>query len=181
MDIQTKYIDKFKSEQTFVDIYTDNYDDSDYGFIMDFNEDFLLLEKFNSDCFYDGVTIFIRENITRIRWGGNEITSASKFIDSSQRQQSKISVDLTSIQTILQTVQDSYEHVTVHIQDIDKGVCFIGQIHEMDSEYLVIYEYGTKISLDRKYILIALDNITRVDAGGHYEKNLEKLFVGQKK
>jgi hypothetical protein len=181
LDIQTKYFDKLKSEQTFAAIYTDHYDESDYGFIMDFNEDFLVLEKFNSDCFYDGISIFVRENITRIRWGGNEITSTSKLIDGSQRQQTKISVDLTSIQTILQTVHDSFEHITVHIQDIDKSVCFIGQIHEMDSEYLVIYEYGTKLSLDRKYILIALDNITRVDAGGHYEKNLEKLFVGQKK
>lgn len=176
MDLKTKYLQKLKGENTLLDIYTDNYDESDYGFIVDFNDNFLLIEKFDDECNYDGVTIFLRHNITRIRWSGNDIESVSKLIDLTKRQKSKINIDLTSTQTILESVNKQYNHITVHIQDIDKGVCFIGQIHEMDENSIVIHEFGTKSSLDRKFILLSLDDITRIDVNGQYENNLKKLF-----
>lgn len=45
MDLNTKYLQKLKDENILADIYTDNYNKSDYGFILDFNDDFLLIEK----------------------------------------------------------------------------------------------------------------------------------------
>ena len=176
MDLKTKYLEKLKDENVLVDIYTDNYNESDYGFIIDFNEDFLLIEKFGDDSNYDGLTIFFRHNITRIRWSGNEIESAFKLLDLSKRQKEIINIDLTSIQTILESINKIYNHLTVYIQDIDKDVCLIGQIHEIDENSIVINEFGTKSSLDRKFILLSLDDITRVDANGKYEKNLMRLF-----
>ena len=80
------------------------------------------------------------------------------------------------IANIYQYVNKLYNLVTVHIQNLEKGVCFIGQIHDIDSSSVVIHELGTKSTLDRKYILLSLDDITRVDAGGQYENNLKKLF-----
>ncbi len=176
MELSRKYLQKLKDENTLVEIYTDNYDESDYGFILDFNEDYLLIEKFDDECNYDGLTIFLRHNITRIRWSGNDIESVAKLIDSTKRQNGKVDIDLTSTQTILKSVSKIYNHLTVHIQNIDKNVCFIGQIHEMDESSIVIHEFGTKSSLDRKFILLSLDDITRIDVNGQYENNLIKLF-----
>lgn len=176
MELKTKYLAKLKNEQILADFYTDNYDESDYGFVVDYNDDYLLIEKFDDECNYDGLTIFLRHNISRIRWSGNDIESVSKLIDTSKRQVEKMNIDLTSIQTILETVNKTFNHLTVHIQDIDKSVCFIGQIHEMDDNSIVIHEFGTKSSLDRKFILLGLDDITRIDAGGQYENNLKRLF-----
>lgn len=176
MDLNTKYLEKLKCENTLADIYTDSYDESDYGFIIDYNDDFLLIEKFDDECHYDGLTIFLRRNVTRIRWSGNDIESVAKLIDSTKRQTDRINIDLASTKTILQTVNKLYNHLTVHIQDIDKSVCFIGQIHEMDENSIVIHEFGTKSSLDRKFILLSLDDITRIDVNGKYENNLQKLF-----
>jgi hypothetical protein len=176
MELKTKYLEKLKNEQILADFYTDNYDESDYGFIVNFNDDYLLIEKFDDECNYDGLTIFFRHNITRIRWSGNDIESVSKLIDNSRRQKDKLNIDLTSTQTILQCLNKTFNHLTVHIQDIDKAVCFIGQIHEMDDNSIVIHEFGTKSSLDRKFILLGLDDITRIDAGGQYENNLKRLF-----
>lgn len=176
MDLNTKYLQKLKDENILADIYTDNYNESDYGFIVDFNDNFLLIEKFDDECNYDGLTIFLRHSITRIRWSGNDIKSVAKLIDSTRRQKNKINIDLTKTQTILENVNKLYNHLTVHIQDIDKSVCFIGQIHEMDENSIVIYEFGTKSSLDRKFILLSLDDITRIDMNGQYENNLKRLF-----
>ncbi len=176
MNLNTKYVEKLKNENTLADIYTDRFEESDYGFILDFNDDFLLIEKFDDDCNYDGLTIFLRHHITRIRWSGNDIESAAKLIDLTKRERNKINIDLTSTQTVLESVNQLYNHLTVHIQDIDNSVCFIGQIHEMDENSIVINEFGTKSSLDRKFILLSLDDITRIDVNGKYENNLKKLF-----
>lgn len=177
MDLYTKYLEKLKNENILADIYTDNYDESDYGFVVDFNEDFLLIEKFDSECNYDGLTIFFRHNITRIRWSGNDIESVAKLIDPTKRLKDKVIIDLASTLTILKSVNQLYNHLTVHIQDIDKSVCFIGQIHEMDENSIVIHEFGTKSSLDRKFILLSMEDITRIDVNGQYENNLIKLFA----
>ncbi|MBT0549603.1 hypothetical protein AWR42_02735 [Riemerella anatipestifer] len=176
MNLYTKYLEKLKTENILVDIYTDNYDESDYGFIIDFNDDFLLIEKFDKECNYDGLTILLRHNITRIRWSGNDLESVTKLIDSTQRVKSKVNINLESIQTILESVNQLYNHLTVHIQDINSSVCFIGEIHEMDNSSVAIHEFGTMSSLDRKFILLSLGDITRVDVNGQYERNLKKLF-----
>ena len=64
MDIQTKYLTKIKDEKTFVRIYTDHYEEAREGFIIDFNEDFLLLEEFDTNSQADGISVFLTENIT---------------------------------------------------------------------------------------------------------------------
>jgi|APEBP8051072266_1049373.scaffolds.fasta_scaffold08593_3 hypothetical protein len=176
MELRTKYLDKLKNEQILAEFYTDIYDESDYGFVIDFNGNYILIEKFDDDCHYDGLTIFLRHNISRIRWSGNDIESVLKLIDNSKRQSDKLNIDLTSTRTILESMYKTFNHLTVHIQDIDKSICFIGQIHEIDDNSIVIHEFGTKSSLDRKFILLGLDDITRIDAGGKYENNLNRLF-----
>lgn len=176
MNTETKYLNELKSAKELVDIYTDRYDESLYGFVIDFNEDYLILESIDDDNNPDGVTIFNRENITRIRWGGNEIESTQKLIDQSKRLKDIKKIDLTSIQSILTSVQSVFGYVNVSIEDIDSSVCFIGEIEDMDDENLVIHEYGTKISLDRKRILLNVNDITKVEGGGNYEEGIKKII-----
>ena len=175
MNTETKYLDKLKSSKELIDIYTDRYDESLYGFIIDYNDDYLALESIN-DNNPDGISIFKRENITRIRWGGNEIESTQKLIDQSKRIKNIIKIDLTSIQSILKSVQNIFGYVNVFIEDIDSSVCFIGELENMDDENLVIHEYGTKVSLDRKRILLSLNDITKVEGGGAYEEGIKKIM-----
>jgi hypothetical protein len=58
MELKTKYLHKLKNEHILADFYTDNFDESDYGFVVDFNDEYLLIEKVNDECSYDGFTIF---------------------------------------------------------------------------------------------------------------------------
>jgi len=176
MSIETKSLKKLITDKTFVDVYADRYDESSYGFIIDFNDDFLVLDSFDDDSVADGAVVFFRENITRIRWGGNQISSAFKLIDSQKDVTRKLDVDISSIQNVLKSIQASYGYINISIQDIDSGVCFIGEITEIDDETIIIYEFGSKISLDRKNIMISVDDITKVEAGGYYEEGLLKLL-----
>lgn len=176
MDLQIKYIEKLKSEQILVDVYTDKYDESFCGYIVAYTTDFIVLEKYGDDCNYDGLSILLIRNISRIRWGGNELESSAYLIDASKRHNGSFNIDLSSMHAVLQSVEKLYNHLSVYIQDIDSSFCIIGQIHEMDDTSVVLKEYGTKSSLDRKYILLLLEDITRIDANSQYEKSLMRLY-----
>ena len=177
MELRTKYLNKLKSEQILGVFYTDNYDESDYGFVIAFNEDFVLIEKYDDNYCYDGITLLFQHHITRIRWSGNDLQSASKIIDATKRPFHIITIDLTSIQTILETISKQHRFITVHTQDLDRDICYIGEIHEMDNDDIVLHEWGTPSSLDRKFILLSLHEITRIEADGIYENNLKTLFI----
>jgi hypothetical protein len=179
MDIKLKYLNKIVNEKIFVDIYTDHYDESRFGYVLDFNDNFLLLECFTDESKFDGIIAFHRENITRIRWGGNEISSAAELIEKPIENFVKGTIDLTNMRTILKGVSENYGYVNVSIEDIDSGVCFIGEISEMDEQTIVLNEYGSKISLDRKNIMLSIQDITMVQGGGVYEENLISLFKNE--
>ena len=176
MNTETKYLESLQTSKELVDIYTDMYDDSYYGFIVQYNDDYLVLESIDDDNNPDGLIVFYRENITRIRWGGNEITTTQKLIDQSKRLKEITTLDLSSIQTILNGIQDVFGYVNISFEDIDSGVCFIGEIESMDDKSIVVHEYGTKISLDRKRILLRVEDITKVEGGGSYEERIKRII-----
>ena len=96
MNIETKNLKRIIEDKTFVDVYTDSYNESTYGFVIDFNDTFLVLYSFDDDSKANGIVIFFRENITRIRWGGNEISSVYSLIDTSEKASTSIDIDLSS-------------------------------------------------------------------------------------
>lgn len=178
MGLKTNQLKSLIKDKILVDIFTDRYNDSDYGYIIDFNDTFLLFEKVNDDCYFDGISAILISNISRIRWSGNELQSVAKIIG--KKKTVKYNIDLSTIEKLIISFEKLYKCITFHIQDQDDSVCFIGNIEKIDNETVVIYEYGTKGNLDRKHIMLDLDDVTRIDAGGKYEQNLETVFELQK-
>ena len=80
MTIRDTYLNKLREEKVLVDLYTDSYGESYYGFIIDFNEEYLVLKKFTVESLFDGISVLRRDDITRINWGGNDIESTFKLI-----------------------------------------------------------------------------------------------------
>jgi hypothetical protein len=96
MGLKTFFLNKLKTEQTFALFYSDYFDESDYGFVTDFNDTYLLIEKFDDKFHYDGLSVLLRKNISRIRWSGNDVESVSKLIDNSKMQADSIHINLAS-------------------------------------------------------------------------------------
>ncbi|MGS0747548.1 hypothetical protein [Halpernia sp. GG3] len=176
MNIQTKYLQKLRNDQTFTDIYTDRFQESTYCYILDFNEEFILLEKFTNVGKPDGISVIKRENITRIKWSGNDIKTTSKFALKEKRNQDIFNINIDSIYNILNSVEKLFGYVTIYIQDIDTGICIIGEIKEIDGDHIIIEEYGTFTSLDRKMLILSTNEITKIEGGALYENNLHELF-----
>ena len=76
----------------------------------------------------------------------------------------------------MKSVFKLFKHITLYLQDIDKNICIIGEIHEIDSEYVVMKAYGSQATLDTSFQIFNIDDITKIQAGGIYENNLKKLF-----
>jgi len=176
MSIEIKTLKTLKTENIFVDLFTDMFEESFYGFIKQFNKDFLLLEHYNDDGLYNGIIVFRRSDITRIKWDNNEINSTRKFLNKHLDGKKISAIKIDSIQTILKTINKTYKHVTISIQNIDNGMCIIGEIKEIDKSTIVIHEFGTKKTLDRGTIMFSISDITRVDAGGIYENTILTTF-----
>ena len=104
MNLKTKQLNRLKDKEILVDIFIDCYNESVNGFIVEFNEEFLLLEKFNAECQTNGISILKTDNIARIRWGGTDSENIIKLIDQTKRIQDIHGIVLESWTTILQTV-----------------------------------------------------------------------------
>ncbi len=174
MSIADKTLKTLQTKDIFVDIYTDHFDESLYGFIFDFNNHFLLLEHYNEDGFYNGIIIFRRQDITRLKWDNNNINSTFKLI-TRLKPTELADIKIDAIESILKTVNLTFKHVNLHIQEINPDWSIIGQIQNMDNDTVVIKEFGTMTSLDRGMLMISVADITRIDAGGIYENNLLKI------
>ena len=176
MNLKENYLNTFIKEKTIIDLYCDCYDESHIGNILSFNDEFLVLNKYEEDGRNDGISIFFKEDISRIRWNGNSLNTIQSFINETKLKNIDYSINLASIKTILEDMQNIFTYVTVHIHDLDTNICLIGEIVEIDNETLVLNEYGTFTSLDRKNIMLSLDDITLVDGGGIYEEQLKRIF-----
>ena len=174
MKIADKILDTLLTKGIFVDIFTDQYSESCYGFIRIFNDNYLLLEHYNDDGLYNGIMIFKRDDITRIRWDNNEIRSTFLIIQREMIPRLD-SIIMDSIENIIKTVNNAFGYVSLKIQDLNSDWTIIGQVQDIDSETIVIKEFGTMSSLDRGMLLLSIGDITRVDAGGIYENNLMKI------
>src|ERR1035437_9922477 len=132
-------IKTLQTKDVFVDIYTDHFDESFYGFVRNFNDDFLLLEHYNDDSFYNGIIVFRREDITRIKWDNNDINSAFKLVTRQENIKELISeINIESIESIIKSIDKTFKHVNLQIQNINSDWSIIGQIQEIDAETIII-------------------------------------------
>lgn len=175
MNTADKTLETLQTKGIFVDIFTDHYDESFFGFVRVFNDRFLLLEHYNNDGFYNGIIVFRRQDITRIRCDNNEIKSASKIITRREQIKELADIRIDSIESIIKSVDKAFGYVSLQIQDINSDWTIIGQVQEMDTDTIVIKEFGTMSTLDRGMLMLSIADITRVDAGGLYENNLMKI------
>jgi hypothetical protein len=180
MSLNARTLSQLEKENIFVDVLVDVFEQSHYGFIKQFNEEYLLLEHYNGDAQYDGIVVLKREDISRIRWDNNDINSTKKIINKHSDHKKIAAIKIDSINTILKSINKVFQHVAIHMQNLDADAIYIGEIEEMDKSTLVLHEFGTKRSLDRGRTMLNLSDITRMDAGGIYEHGILKIHKMKK-
>jgi len=124
----------------------------------------------------NGFSLIYGNDITRIRWGGNFLETLDALISRNQAVPLVPEISINSVYEALTTIQQQFGYVNLHTERVRNDVCFIGEIAEIDEDFLVLHEYGTRENRDRSRTLLALELISRIDAEATYEKNLKYLY-----
>lgn len=176
MAVADKIFAILKLSQEIVDLHRDHLsDESLTGVVADFSDEFVYLSLFSDAGLANGICVVYRADITRMRWSGNERRSIAQLVEASGAKAERPPVALDSIQSVLRSVSAAFGYVNVLIERANDSITFIGEIVELDHDSLVLETYGTFTSRDRGKLMLACDEITRVDAGAAYEKSVSYL------
>lgn len=182
MSLLDKHLSLTKANNGLLDIYRDSISsEAIFGCIHMICEDFIGMTKYNDYGEYDGICIIRKDDISRLRWAGKERESLAKLVEKKNIHTKLPQINTDSLSNIIESIQKSYSMATIYTEEIDTDVCFIGEIIEMDEDYLVMHEYGTMRSLDRPKVLLEIEEVTRIEADGKYERNLVSLHSGKNK
>lgn len=180
MRLSTKTLAMLKQEARLIDLYRDHLqNESLTGIVTDFTDDFVYLSLFDDGGAANGISVVWRSDVTRIRWGGNERDSIATLVKASGAQPVAPKLQLDSLEAVLRSVRAAFGYVNVMTERMDDGMCFIGEIEELDAETLVLQTYGTFSCRDRSHLMLDIDEITRVDADARYERSVHYLATMQ--
>lgn len=176
MNLFDNFVRKAIGNITFVDIDRPNYEsESIFGIIFQQSEDFLAMKEFSEVGEYDGVTVIRKDDVSEIGTGGNQRSSNEQLVVNPTEIDLEISIDLASMRSILESISSKFSYVAIYQEEYSTAFD-LGEILEIDDEFILLHRYGTKNGLDRSQVLLRLDSITRVQADGKYEKSILEIF-----
>ena len=176
MRLSTKSLSMLKESSEIVDIYRDHLSAENLvGIITDFNDNFIYMSLIDDSGKANGISVFYRNDVTRIRWGGNERNSYKSLMQAATSKLATPPLDISSIDLVIRSVSDIYGYVNILTERMESSITFIGEVEDMDIESIILKTYGTFSSRDRSQLLIKIDEITRVDADAQYERSVKFL------
>lgn len=150
-------------------------DEASWGVLLGYNEDFLLLNLVDMNGKNDGVMIFDRHQVTRVRWQTSEISSVHKLMVKNKTRLCEPDVDLTDIRSILSTVYAQFGYVSFYIDYLDANALILGKIKKIDADYVVIDEFHNKEAKELSKVLCALSDITAIMVADSYCEDIKFL------
>ena len=143
-----------------------------HGYVLDYNDDWTLIQYVDHDISFDGYTIF--RNSTVKRYG--KLDDANYMIHRALRKMGYIpkvpqSIDLMDLNSILLTTNALFPLIVIHRELLKKGVCYVGGVSQVTSKTMILETINPDANYGGPYRIRSQD-ITRIDFGGHYETAL---------
>lgn len=177
MSLLLERIDHLIETRHLVDLWRDGRDSGEItGLIAQRSHELVALLEINDDAEYDGLEVIAIEDVSRLRSDSRSLTSIQELMTTSATiVPDWTSLDLTSFAHAVRSVHAVHGHVGVHMEGYDSGY-HIGRVLESDDDWLRLRSLGPKSSLDIHETLIRLEDVTRIEADGKYERRLLSLF-----
>lgn len=144
----------------------------DIGFVVDGNDEFLLMQLVDDRIKLNGYSLIRVSDITEL----NTEVEHARFIekaleirkDSVER---PVLVDLTDFNTILTSISQNFPLLTVHREEQDPETIYVGEVESVADKTVLIKEMNPDAKWDGTK-RIHLEEITRIDFDGGYETAL---------
>ena len=151
------------------------------GFVVDFSESLVLLQRFDWDTFQlNGYSVIRLDEIASYRFFDKkkywQFRAARKF---KLKPKAPVGISVSSLPTLLKSAAKKFPLLTIHRDKIDDKVCYIGKLTTMTDEAFVIEDLSCNAEWtgSRK---IKFKDVTLVDFGGGYENALAATALKQK-
>lgn len=165
---------QYQADKTLLDIYRSiDLDETLTAYIHQVSDHLVCIIKIDDDGEFDGQIIVELETILRIRHNTRELNLLKSLME--QKTYRKLAqLDMSSMENAMKSLNQHYGYINSHKEDED--TCFIGELINT-GEYFQIHEYATITRLERPFMWLRTEDITRVEAGGKYEENLKHIYT----
>lgn len=175
--ILARQLNQMVANQSVVEVYRDRLAEEPLvGNVTQYSHHVFVVNKLDQLYRQDGITAARMSDITRIKSGGRELETGGMLKGSREMHFTLPDVGLLEISSAMTFFQREFGHVSLYVERLSSRVCFIGELTELDDDFVLLRQFGTLKSMDRSDLLIRLDEVTRVEAGGQYERQLQALF-----
>jgi hypothetical protein len=142
------------------------------GYVLDMGPRFFLLSLVSDRIRFDGFECFRVADVKGIRPDPYNVFVESALKRRGERRPKKPRVNVKSIEDLLLSAGRAFPLVTIHREQVDPEVCWIGRILGVERGRVSLLEINPDATWDDNPTEFKLSEITRVNFGGDYENAL---------
>ena len=143
------------------------------GFVVGLGQEWMLLAVLDDSIRLDGyAALRLRDVSTVERRGGPDTFVGKALRVRGEWPPVGVDVDLDGVGELIRTASDVAPLVTLHIEEDDPTVCFIGRPVRVTSRSVHLLEITPEAEWEEQPTRWAFPEITRVDFAGRYEEAL---------
>lgn len=161
-----------KSKQTLVR-FKSRFDHSSVrGYILDVGPKFFLVAVVSDRIWFDGYECFRVGDVRDLRPDPHTAFAESALQIRGERLPEKPRISVASIEELLTSASREFPLVTVHREQMDPDVCWIGRILGIERGRVSMLEITPQAKWEGKPSIYRLNQVTRVSFGADYEAAL---------
>lgn len=142
------------------------------GYVLDVGPKFFLLSLVSDRIRLDGFECFRIRDILNVMPDPYAAFAESALKKRGQRKPKKPKVSVKSVEDIVLSAGRAFPLVTIHREEIDLDVCWIGRVLGVNRGRVSLLEINPDATWDSSPTEYPLDEITRMNFGGDYENAL---------
>lgn len=141
--------------------------------VLGISNEWIIADRRSVDGEQFGLTLFRLDSIWKLRFETNRIRRI--FEQDSKLKFPKVPEGALS-STLFHEIEALYGALTLYCESLELDVVSIGSVTEVRGDIVVINEYRPLASPERNRCVLLIHEITRLEAGGDYERRLLESY-----
>lgn len=142
------------------------------GYVLDVGPQFFLLALVSDRIWFDGFECFRVNDVEELRPDPYATFAEAALKKRGERRLKKPQVSVANIEDLLLSAGKAFPLVTIHREQVDPDVCWIGRVQGVNRGRVSLLEIGPDAVWEDTSEEYRTKEITRVNFGGDYEDAL---------
>lgn len=142
------------------------------GYVLDVGPTFFLLALVSDRLWFDGFECFRIADLKMVQSDPYTRFAEDALKKRKERRPKNTGVSVRNIASLLASANRAFPLITIHREEVDSEVCYIGRVAKITRGELVLLEIRPDASWEDRPQTYRLSDITSVNFGGDYEDAL---------